>query len=165
MGRGASGSTDTTLLVPPRRGDVESPEQLHFISQLIEAVPMVLEFQMPDGSKGACLGTSALLAVVLRENGIYTEAVRGNFDGEAHWWLESPTLRLDATRSQFDDGPVFTAKAEAGPHEAEERWPGAWTEEQAIAEFARMYAMPDVGAAVGEAILAELRELATFASL
>lgn len=147
------------------RGDAETPDQRHFIGQLVDAIPVVLGVQMLEGSKGACLGTAALLAVVLKENGIYTEAVRGTFGGEPHWWLESSTLRLDATRNQFDDGPLVAGKTEVGPHTATERFPAAWDEEQAILEFARMYGMPEIGASVGRSILAELRELATFAVL
>jgi hypothetical protein len=165
MGRGANGSTGTPFLSPNRRGDVESPEQRHLIDQLVDAVPSVLEVQMLEGSRGACLGTSALLAVVFREHGIYTEAVHGTFDGHAHWWLESSTLLLDATRDQFDDGATVSDKTDASPHEALERWPAAWTEEQAVLEFARMYGIADIGAATGRTVLAELRELADTAAI
>lgn len=143
---------------------MESDAQRRFIELLVDAIPSVLEVQMLEGSKGACLGTSALLAVVLNERGIYTEAVRGRFGGEAHWWLESATLRLDPTRRQFDEGDLVTDRSESSPHEESERWPAVWTEKQALLEFSRMYAAPTIGAAVGEAILDELRELAIFAA-
>lgn len=155
MGRGTG--ADSGVSVPTRSS------ASHFMRQLAESVPMILELRMLDGSAGACLGTSAVLALVLKENGIETEVVRGEFDGEAHWWLEAEGLRVDATRSQFDAGPIVSPIDDDGPYVELDRFPSAWDEGQAIAEFARMYEAPATGAAVGKEILAELRELGNFA--
>lgn len=128
------------------------------ICDLTEAVAELVEQIIPDG-EGACLGTSAILAYILRMRGIHTRAVCGRYDEHAHWWLETGTLRIDATRAQFDGRPLvdwLDADREEDPYVMEREFPAAWSREQAVQEFARMFEYGDVGERHGLRILAAL---------
>lgn len=110
---------------------------------------------------GTCLDASAILAVALAGAGIRTEAVHGAFTGRDHWWLEHDGRIIDATRRQFDDQPEVTAADDpAGPYQALRRYSAAWTPEQALIEFARMFELPGVGHQHARRILPRLRRRA-----
>lgn len=117
----------------------------------------------PHTAEGACLGTSAILARVLADHGITTTLIRGEYDEHAHWWLHAGPLRIDATRDQFDARPLVEYcddEADETPYCSDRQFPVRWTDDQAVAEFARMFELPDVGAEAGRAILAELSDCA-----
>lgn len=118
---------------------------------------------IPD-CEGACLGTSAILAYVLRNHGVKTIAVRGSYNGNAHWWLETDGLRIDATRSQFRDGlPLVESPCHGrrrDPYVAERGFPSKWDREQAVAEFTRMFEFTNEGDAHGRRVLADLEAAA-----
>jgi hypothetical protein len=110
---------------------------------------------------GACMGTCALLAVTLTDAGIHTELVFGSFGEQDHWWLELDGHIVDATRRQFDDGPDLScADDDTSPYCDEHRYPAAWTPDQAVLEFARMFQMPAVGERHALAILDRLKAAA-----
>ena len=109
---------------------------------------------------GACLGTSAVLAFVLGEYGIGTEAVSGTYRGESHWWLEADGLIIDPTRPQFDDGSPVLIAGEDDAYAAGTRYASLWDEQEAMAEFARMFTVPSISITSGRAVLGEVRAIA-----
>lgn len=121
---------------------------------------------VPDG-EGACLGTSAVLARVLVDQGEPVTLVRGTYDEHAHWWLLTARLRLDATRRQFSLTEPFVevlaadAARDEIPYVVEETFPARWTHEEAAIEFARMFTYHDVGLQHGRRLL---RSLGNFAA-
>lgn len=132
-----------------------------WLAELTEAAGDIVTTLLGD-CDGACLGTSAVLAYVLADHGVSTDAVRGTYRGQAHWWLETGTHRLDPTRRQFDERPAVSAV----DHDEDLYLPASrslarWTREQAVTEFARMFVMPLVGARQGRALLSELAALSS----
>ena len=129
------------------------------IRDLTDTVADLVDQIIPD-CEGACLGTSTILAYVLRTHGIKTIAVRGYYGRDPHWWLEADGLRIDATRSQFRDGLPLVESPTHGsrkdPYLAEQGFSTRWDRDQAVAEFARMFEFTDVGMAHGRRILADL---------
>ncbi|MEU8158083.1 hypothetical protein AB0B94_30890 [Micromonospora sp. NPDC048986] len=133
------------------------------IRDLTERAADLVSQVIPD-CEGACLGTSAVLAYVLGANGVSTRAVRGQYDEHPHWWLETTTTRIDATRQQFLDGGPLVEPLDSVRDEDPYVWdlslPSDWTREQAVAEFARMFEYGDVGEQHGHRILAALEDAA-----
>lgn len=133
--------------------------------ELAAAAAELVGVIIPDG-EGACLGTCAVLARVFADHGIATRVVRGTYDGHAHWWLETEALRIDPTRWQFASGvPLVETLADDGasdevPYLREQVFASPWSHEQAVAEFARMFAYHDVGLRHGQHIMAELAGVA-----
>lgn len=133
------------------------------IEDLAEATAELVGQIVPD-CEGACLGTSAILAYVLRGHGVEATAVCGAYDEYPHWWLETGELRIDATRGQFLDGrdlvESLIPSADESPYLPERTFPAQWDREQAVAEFARMFEYGDIGEQHGRRILAELERVA-----
>lgn len=129
------------------------------LSALTDLAATLVDQVIPD-CEGACLGTSALLAHILTTHGTPTTAVRGEYDEHPHWWLETDTHRIDATRTQFHDGQPLVEPLNSGSNETpylpDARFPARWTREQAITEFARMFELGHVGEMHGQRILHEL---------
>jgi hypothetical protein len=134
------------------------------IRDLAETAAGLVDEIIPDG-EGACLGTSAILAHVLATHGIPTTAVRGEYDEHPHWWLETGALRVDATRAQFDTRPIVESLADINsrdedPYLTEETFPGRWSREQAVIEFARMFTYTSAGEAHALRVVAALEAFA-----
>lgn len=137
------------------------------LASLAEATAAIVDSFIPD-CEGACLGTSAILAVAFAEHDITTTAVRGTFDEWDHWWLETKTHRIDATRRQFDTGPLvqaFTDDGDEVPYLRERSFPSGWNQDQAVEEFACMHTFYDIGTECGrrvlDAVLVEARVIFT----
>lgn len=67
------------------------------LNELTEAAAGIIEQHIPE-ARGACLGSSAILARALIHAGVpagLIHAVHGTMRGEAHWWLELDGYRAD----------------------------------------------------------------------
>jgi hypothetical protein len=141
---------------------VSTEQRVSFIQGVAEHAARLIDQLIPDG-EGACLGASAVVARVLADHGIETEAVQGAYDGYAHWWLTAGQLRIDVTRAQFDSRPIIEdigGTVSGCPYSVERSLPARWTNIQAIAEFGRMFEYVDVGLARGRSFLMELSQYA-----
>ena len=121
-------------------------------AHLCETVSEIVTGVLPS-LDGACLGASAMLARALSDLGVPCVAVYGTYRGRAHWWVHTQTLRLDATRHQFEPRPLVTPVADQGVYAVERTFPPRWTHEQAVQEFARMFADPAAGLLLGRRVL------------
>lgn len=133
-----------------------------FVQAVAERAAHLVDHIIPGG-EGACLGASAIVARVLADHDIASVAVGGSYDEHDHWWLEVDGLRVDVTRAQFDCRPIvepINDDADECPYLTERSFPARWDHEQAVAEFTRMFAYTDVGAAHGRIVLTALRKFA-----
>jgi hypothetical protein len=80
-------------------------------------------------------------------------AVCGDYKGNAHWWVRSGNLRLDATRNQFDSGPMIAPVDTYHGYHVESEFPPGWTREHVILECRRAFYFAGAADQFGEQLL------------
>jgi len=130
-------------------------------ARLVAALAAAANRISPDG-QALCVLCAAVLGFVLTRR-LHTpgvEVVRGLYLDEPHWWIEMAGERLDATRGQFDSGPLVSPADEDGFYAPQERWPAQWTFDQVFMEAHRAFADPIEAVAAADILLEALEAVA-----
>lgn len=70
----------------------------------------MIDVHLPNKGKGICLTSSAVIGFYAQERGIDARLVRGEFDEDAHWWIEASGFIFDSSAGQFGSNRLSITK-------------------------------------------------------